>query len=88
MDGASRRANWPAKREEILRRLESWAEGRRIRVGFGAGQTIEEHLAQMRVAGWRPEVLPGGQVRYHPPRQSLMTRLRGCWRVCRNVLGV
>ena len=77
-----------AKREEILGRLESWAAGQRLRVGFGPGQTVEEHLAHMGAAGWRPEVLPDGQVRYHPPKHSLITRLRGLWRVCRNVLGL
>ncbi len=77
-----------AKREEILGRLESWAAGRRIRVWFGPGQTVDEHLAQMRVAGWRPEVLPDGQVGYRPPKHSLIARLRGLWRVCRNVLDV
>jgi len=77
-----------AKREEILGRLESWAAARRIRVGFGPGQTVEEFLAQMRGAGWKPEILPDGQVRYHPPKPSLTSRLRGVWFVCRKVLGM
>jgi hypothetical protein len=77
-----------AKREEILSRLESWAAVQRLRVWFGPGQTVEEVLAEMRVAGWTPEVLPDGQTRYHPPRHSLVARLRGLWHACRNVLGV
>lgn len=65
----------PPKQQCVIRtRIEEWARGRRLRLGFVQTVSPEEHFAQMERDGWTREDLPNGNIRYTPPPRGVLVK--------------